>query len=190
MRVRWAVPFLLALLAACSSTGSSVKVDYYSIGGRSIAGIDREIKRRGPRIGGTGHAVAVARIRIQPRYATLASGGRCSTRNVKVDVNARVTLPRWRNRRQANRELAAAWDNIDRYTRLHEAVHVAIAFRYARDLEKSIAALTAPTCARLQEDVSTLVTARLDAHDRAQRKFDTDEQRRIRAIARQQAAAS
>ncbi|MEL6947326.1 MAG: DUF922 domain-containing protein [Pseudomonadota bacterium] len=178
-------------LAGCQMTAQDkVSVDYYAISGNTTAALDREIKAKGPRIGDGRHAVAVARIRMIPtiRFKRLESG--CKPTSVKVAVNARVTLPRWTGRDGANSDVGRAWDNIDRYTRLHEAVHVAIAFRYASDTEKAIENLPpTATCDVMKAQVSKIFKRQLRAHDKAQRAFDAREQRRFAAIARRQAAA-
>ncbi len=175
----------LALSACVSTTTSKVSVDYYSISGNSTAALDREIRNKGPRIDGGRHAVAVARIKIIPNVRYNSNDGRCRVAFSKVAVKARVTLPRWRERETATKKLGEAWDNIDRYTRLHESVHVAIAFRYAKDLERTLRELPPRrTCAALKTQVSSIVTQRLDEHDVTQKKFDADEQRKFSLLAR------
>ena len=51
----------------------------------------------------------------------------CTVRRARIKVRATVILPRWKNRKNASKKLGQTWDNLDRYTRLHEATHVAIA---------------------------------------------------------------
>lgn len=182
-RPRKALMVMAALplaLFGCTSTGSSVKVAYYSIGGTSLPGIDREIRRKGPRIGRGRHAVAVARIKMNPHLRFKRGGKGCSVAKAKVDVNARVTLPAWTGRDTAEPRLANAWDNIDRYTRLHEGVHVAIAFRHAKRLERDLVALApARSCALARQNARILVREALAVHDAQQRAFDENEKRRL-----------
>ena len=112
--------------------------------------------------------------------------GLCRVGKVKVSVDARVTLPSWRGRANASEELGKAWDNIDRYTRLHEAVHVAMAFKYAKRMETEIAALPArPMCSQVNKDARSLYTSLLAEHDASQRQFDADEQSRLSAMVRE-----
>lgn len=182
-----ATPLALALpltVAGCTSTGSSVKVAYYSVGGTSLPGIDREIRRKGPRIGAGRHAVAVARIRMNPSLAYARGPRGCSIGKAKVHVNARVTLPAWTGRDTADEGLARAWDNIDRYTRMHEATHVAIAFRHARRLERDLVALApARSCRLARQNARILVREALAMHDAQQKAFDRNEKRRLAAAA-------
>lgn len=180
-----------ALVSGCQmATSNNVKVDYYAISGNSTTELDREIRRKGPKIGDNGHAVAVARIQMFPNVRYNRRGDTCSVRSAKVAVNAHVTLPRWTGRGTATRELGAAWDNIDRYTRLHEAVHVAIAFRYAKRMEAELLSLpSAATCSRSKVQVDTVVNSLLKEHDTAQKQFDADEKSRFAQYARRGGAS-
>ena len=56
-----------ASFAGGATKTSSVNVDYYPIVGNSIQALDREIKTKGPKISRNRHAVAVARISMQPK---------------------------------------------------------------------------------------------------------------------------
>ncbi len=175
----------LAVLSGCvSAQKSNVSVDFYSISGNSTAALDREIKRKGPRISGGRHAVAIARIKILPSVEYEQIGDKCKVNSARVSVDAKVTLPKWTGRRRATKQLGETWDNIDRYTRLHEAMHVAIAFRFARDMEAKLAALKEYTnCRAIKQATRKIIEDQLQEHDTTQKQFDADEQRRFSLIA-------
>jgi len=178
----------LMLLAGCQSVSENrVSVDYYSIKGNSTADLDREILRKGPKLTGGRHAVAVARIQIIPqiRFKQLSSG--CAIGSAKVTVDAKVTLPKWAGRARAKGELAAAWDNMDAYTRLHEAVHVRIAFAFAKRIEEQLNELEpGPDCADVRKRGTAIVDRELETHHAMQQQFDADEQKRIATLVSQQ----
>ncbi|MFD0917956.1 DUF922 domain-containing protein [Pseudahrensia aquimaris] len=179
LKVLWVLAFA-AFLTACSTTGDKVSVDYYQIKGNSTAALDKDIRRKGPKLDSGAHAIAVARIKMRPRMRYATANSQCRVASAKVDVNARITLPEWKGRKTATAEMARAWDNVDRYARLHEAVHVAIAFKHARLMEAAILQLQAePNCRTMQARVSSLFVEMLEDHDREQKKFDADEQKRI-----------
>lgn len=184
--VKSAALLALLALAACQSTpGSKVSVDYYEISGTNLASLDRDIRRKGPRLGTGRHAVAVAHIRIIPRLEYRRRNGSCNVMKSDVDVKARVTLPAFRDRATASKELAKAWDNLDRYTRAHEATHVNIAFSHAEKMEKAFASQPpAKTCAEARSQSARIYERMLKDHDREQRQFDTDEERRISRLTR------
>ena len=185
----WRTALLLiagVVLCACQSTQESkVSIDYYRISGNSTSDLDSEIKRKGPRINGGAHAVAIARIKMFPKvtYERVKKG--CRVESAKVPVNARVTLPKWTGRPNASAKLGEAWDNIDRYTRLHEATHVNMAFSYAKKIEDAVLALpTMSDCTRLRARTKKIVDRYLEEHDAAQRQFDVDEQKRFSILAK------
>ena len=153
----------VAVLAACQSTQESqVAGDYYRITGNSTADLDAEIRRKGPKINGGSHAVAVARIKMLPRITFEKFARGCRVENAKVAVDARVTLPQWTGRDAADPKLAKAWDNIDRYTRLHEATHVNIAFSYAKRIEDEVRALpTMQSCSQFRAITKSIVDRNL-----------------------------
>ena len=178
------VPTLV--LAGCQSTQQSqVSIDYYRITGNSTADLDAEIRRKGPKINGGSHAVAVARIKMLPRITFEKFDRGCRVESAKVAVDARVTLPQWTGRDTADPKLAKAWDNIDRYTRLHEATHVNIAFNYAKRIEDEVLALPSmASCSQVRSTTKAIVDRNLDEHDAAQRKYDADEQARFSMLAK------
>lgn len=175
----------LALVGCQSTQQSQVSIDYYRISGNSTADLDAEIKRKGPKINGGSHAVAVARIKMLPRITFEKIAGGCRVENAKVAVDARVTLPQWTGRDSADPKLAKAWDNIDRYTRLHEATHVKIAFNYAKRIEEEVIAQPVmESCSRVRATTKAIVDRNLKEHDAAQLKYDADEQERFSMLAK------
>jgi len=180
---RAALILLAASVSACQSlTESQVSVDYYQIKGNSTAVLDREIRRKGPIIDGGHHAVAVARIKMVPSMEFDRKGRICTVTKAKVAVRAKVTLPAWSGRKTASKKLGAAWDNIERYTRAHESVHVAIAFRFARDIELQLLDIKPQSnCQATRRIAHNIIDDTLAAHDVAQKQFDANEQQRLAA---------
>ncbi|MGI9355571.1 MAG: DUF922 domain-containing protein [Rhizobiaceae bacterium] len=181
-----AVFAVLVFIGGCQKiTSNRVAVDYYSISGNSTKSLDRQIRLKGPKIKGGRHAVAVARIRIIPDIKFKPVAGGCAVSRSRVNVDAKVTLPRWTGRRMASKKLGKAWDNIDRYTRMHEAVHVAIAFRFAQRMENELSSLrSSGNCEALKRRAETVVARHLEKHDQTQKQFDEDEQKKLLAFAR------
>ena len=174
---------LAGALAACSAVpGSGVSVNFYNVRGTTAQQIDSEIRRRGPN---SGHALAVARIRMIPDVTYNQRGdGTCRYSRARVGVNAEVTLPRFIDRNRAEPGLRQAIDNLDEYARFHEAVHVAIAQEYAGRIGTQLRALpAAQSCAALDTRAAAISRQLLVEHDRVQRKFDEDEQRRLARLA-------
>ena len=172
----------LALSACTSVPGSGVSVDYYNVRGTTARQIDQEIRRFGPN---GGHALAVARIRMIPDVTYKRQpDGTCRYDRARVGVNAAVTLPKFIDRRRTEPGLRQAIDNLDEYARFHEAVHVAIAGAFAKQIGDELKSLPAQaSCEALDAKAGALSRTLLKEHDKTQRKFDRDEQRRLAKLA-------
>lgn len=172
----------LALVSACTSTGSAVKTSYYTVNGQTGAQIDRELRVKGPL---SGHALASAAISFEPvsvLQETTDAG--CRFQTAKFRVKADLTLPRWAGRQKSkDQNLRRAWDGLSKYAKLHEEMHVKIAEQYAKEMGVKLMALPMEkTCAKLDKVAEKAFKSMLRSHDRAQKKFDAIEQERLAAL--------
>lgn len=175
----------LGLLAACTAVGERtiVSVGYYKVDGDTFDELDQDIKLHGPNVTGVGKALASTDLKMMPqvRYG-LADNG-CEVKRARINVNARVTLPRHVNEDKLRDELASAWKNLAEYARIHEAVHLAIADRYALLMESSIMDLPrAKSCAEMRENVQATFSILFKQHHSEQLEFDAAEKIRIRRL--------
>ncbi|WP_349365188.1 MAG: DUF922 domain-containing protein [Roseitalea porphyridii] len=176
---------LAVVLAACTSTASTVTTEYYLVSGDTSEALDADLRRKGPM---RGHALAVAAIRFEPvSVQQEVTGAGCRFTEAKFRVKANITLPRWKERATSrDRELRNAWDALSSYARAHEDQHVRIAERYAGALGEAIEALPArPTCEALDASAKRVVDRIGREHDEAQLAFDRAEQRRLERLLRQ-----
>ena len=165
-------------VAACTSTSSRITTTYYNISGITGADLDREIAEKGPL---KGHALASAAIKFVPvAIAYDESDGKCRFRTAKFRIEANVTLPRWRAHQTSDPELKTAWKFLAAYAREHEAVHVAIAEKYAQKIGEELMALPAKkNCDALEEAATRVLKRNKTEHNREQLAFDKDEQERL-----------
>ncbi|QKV17388.1 DUF922 domain-containing protein [Oricola thermophila] len=165
-------------LAACASTAPRITTTYYNINGTTGADLDREIAEKGPL---KGHALASAAIKFVPVAISYdKSDGKCRFRDAKFRIEANVTLPRWRTRASTDPELRTAWKFLSAYAREHEAVHVAIAEKYARKIGEELMALPAKeTCDDLDKAAERVLKRNRVEHNREQLAFDEEEQQRL-----------
>ncbi len=177
---------VLAGVSGCSLySQNSVTLEYYQIDGKSLAQLDTEIKKKGPRINGSEHAVAVSNIRMIPDITLTGEPTGCRITRARIKVKTIITLPRWNGRRRAERKLARAWDNLDRYTRLHEAVHVTIAHKYAKQLELRLKTLKPDgSCKKMGEIARKIIDKTMRLHEKEQLKFDTTEKARFARLSK------
>ena len=180
--VKWMTIGLLALAAGCTAVSSrtNVNVGYYDVGGSSFSELDQQIALHGPQVPGVGKAIAATSVRMTPDIRFGYINGQCQVTHTRVRVQANVTLPRFARRKAATEKLKGAIDNIEAYARLHEAVHVSIADKFAETAEKEIAALPpVDDCEVLRSRITTTYNRIMEEHQAAQLEFDAQEQRRF-----------
>lgn len=170
------------MLAACTSIGerTQISVGYYTVKGETFSELDRQISLHGPKVAGVGKALAATSIRMIPDVSFALSRGECRITRARINVKARVTLPRHANIKKVERELQRAWNSLEEYARLHETVHVAIADKYALRTENRILRLKPQeNCAIMRTRILEISSEIFKQHDLEQLKFDADEQQRI-----------
>lgn len=176
---------LLLLLSACTSVGerTQISVGYYDIKGTTFSELDQQILLHGPTVKGVGKALAATNIKMEPNIRFSRLNGKCRLTKIRVKVKARVTLPRLTNRKNLTKKLRNAWNNLEEYARLHEAVHVAIADHHALEIEKALAALPpAEDCEKLRTNAQDLAATLLEKHQQEQLRFDASEKQRIEKL--------
>lgn len=173
-------PIVAALLVAAVSFPAPAEtiihksVTYFSIGGRTASDLDREMMRRGPfsRTTGRRHPGAT-QIRFNGSATFVRKKSRCVIGGAKVSLSTKLMLPRWTNRRRADRQMGLIWDTLAADIKRHEERHAEIARIHARELERTILALpSARDCSSLKERVNRVSQEAMIVHDKDQIRFD------------------
>ncbi len=145
MNLRKKVLALSAILAIVAPQAEAAAIfrefNYYTVSGKTAADLDRALSRNGPFLKKTGqHHPGAAEIRFDAkvRYGR-APGKACKVQDVYVNVHAKVSLPRWKQRRKATPELALIWDTLLQDIRRHEESHIVIARSFASEMERKYA---------------------------------------------------
>ncbi|MCB1386024.1 MAG: DUF922 domain-containing protein [Nitratireductor sp.] len=175
-------------LAACNSVSprTNVSVGYYNVTGSSFSELDRQIALHGPHVPGVGKAIAATSVRMVPDIQFGQIGEVCRVVKARVRVQANVTLPKLSSQQKLTGEMRGAFNNIETYAKLHEAVHVKIADTYAEEAEKRIRE-TRPQadCNTLRSKIVATFNALMAEHEAAQQKFDEDEKKRFEKLAKE-----
>ena len=149
-------------------------VTYFSIGGRTVSDLDREMMNRGPfsQTPGRRHPGAT-RIKFNGSATFVRKSGRCVIGGAKVSLSTKLMLPRWTNRKRANRQMGLIWDTLAADIKRHEERHAEIARNHARTLERTILGLSASgDCPTLKARVHRVSQEAMIAHDKDQMRFD------------------
>lgn len=170
---------LLALVAIgisvpAHSAGVSKKYSYFSIGGSTLAELEKELGRRGPQVKSTGRRHPGATQMEFTTSVTYAQSERsCRVEDATVLVKAKIILPKWRARRRADRETRIVWDTLSSDIKRHEESHVIIAKNHAREIEQALEGMDrAKNCDALAAKGQKLTARIMEKHDKAQERFD------------------
>jgi len=149
---------------------------YYNVNGKTAEDLDKALSRSGPFLKKTGqHHPGAAEIRFDAkvRYGRATGQQACKVQDVYVNVHAKVMLPRWKQRRKAEPEIALIWDTLYQDIRRHEESHIVIARSHASEMERQIRSLRSrKDCAALRADIDKVTEKLMAAHDKAQQRFD------------------
>jgi predicted secreted Zn-dependent protease len=168
----------LLLFGTCGSATAKVvygkSVSYFDINGNTADDLDAALNARGPTtMGASSRHPGATRIRFGGEATYVERNGRCYIGGARVTVNVDLILPRWRDRRHADRRLSMVWDTLSADIRRHEERHAEIARQHARAMEKAILTLPpARECDALQARVDTESARSIEEHDRDQARFD------------------
>ncbi len=170
---------LICAIAACSST--AVSTGYYNVSGITGKALDRSIAQNGPM---HGDAFAATRLTIIPvAVSPVETAEGCKVSRAKFKLNARITLPRWTDRKGASADLQDGFDMFADYARLHESIHVKIGEAAVREMEFAVLNIPPqPDCQRLEAKVKTVLADVQARHHKAQLAFDAAESKRISSL--------
>lgn len=135
---------------AVGPTPAGVSVDarlqYYDISAASLAEIRRAIAREGVRVDGrTWSAATHWRVNWRYQYDTRGVGG-CELRQVRVNVRAIVTFPRWNPTAHPDSALLAWWEQFNRGLAEHERGHALLAVKVGGEIARALEGLRGGAC--------------------------------------------
>lgn len=166
---------MLTFAAMPAGAANLVKsYSYFSVGGRTLDDIEKQLTKNGPEVKSTGSRhPGATQMAFITRVSYAQTADSCRIANAQVTVKVKVILPEWRRPRKAEPEVRLFWDTLSADIKRHEERHVEIAKNHARELEDSLKA-TYPqkTCEAAKAKAAEISAAVLAKHDRAQVQFD------------------
>lgn len=189
MDARLAILFVTLAALGRPAMAADVRVveRHYTVRGATMQEIERQLERRGPKLGGhLGHPAAT-RMEFKTRVDYAEHEHLCRVASTHVSLVATMTLPRWNQPRNASRETVLFWQALDQDIRRHERRHADIAATHARRLESALTGLTSRQGCKALEARVARVTARImkqndDAHAAFDGKEGNEFERRLRGL--------
>ena len=167
-----------AMLAFSSNVEASTiykNINYYTISGTTPTQLDKALTRKGPYVKNTGmHHPGATTISFKPQLKLIKQGDYCKVATVQVDVYAKMSLPRWKQRATTKSvEMALIWDTLSRDIKRHEESHIVIARAHASKIEQAVRQLPAQRdCDTLRKNIEQTSAEILQSHEDAQKHFD------------------
>lgn len=170
----FATLLLFGAIGPADAAQLSKTYSYFSIGGSTLDDIEKDLERRGPSVSTTGQRhPGATRMEFKTKLAWTQKGNSCRLTTARVNVSAKVILPRWTPGRRASRDTRFIWNTLAADIKRHEEQHVVIAKSHARELEDALKKMGSyRTCEQVSERANELSKRILDKHDREQQRFD------------------
>lgn len=177
-------PVILGALVAGVAGAQSAELDrwpagvvghttriFYDVHGRTIAELRADMHRLGPKIAdssfvGETRSPMTWRWRIEN-----VRGSGCSIRDVRVTVNAQVTLPRWTPPPDTEPGVLAAWNRFLAALETHEAGHKDISAKAGSEIVSRVGDISA-LCADIGNRANAVARRILDRASDDQRTYD------------------
>ncbi len=155
---------------------------FFKVRGETSQQIFRDFQKQSPikAKGKYDATLGVAAIKLLPEVDYEIRGKKCHIAKTRVKTNIIIHLPDWENYEKADLISQQIWDRLFRNIKEHELTHAAIAKNYSKKLEAKIANhRPRRDCDTLDEALKKAAGKILAKHDKAQRKFDEKEYRRL-----------
>lgn len=176
----------LALTACTPEPPTDVSVKTYKVSGTTLSTLERSLAVHGPAVPGLkGRAFAAVETSFMHSFDAKQTGASCRfRRGGRVGLRSEVILPEWRQREGASLDLQAKWDIISQYAVIHEAGHIKISQKYARELEAAYKRASAPSCEALEARMVKVANMILVKHSAEQQLYDETDAPRFQAYLR------
>jgi predicted secreted Zn-dependent protease len=184
---RWTVPAMFLVTAGCGSVPPGYGpppalppgvVDHreergYEVDGSTREELIRELRTKGPRADGR-NVWGRHEWRMRWRFQYAPDGPFCRMTGVRVDLESVTTLPRWRTRHRADPDLVRSWDAMIEALRVHENGHRDIAYRAARDVDRTLRRISEPDCSFISSRANRAAQDILERYREINRRYDAD----------------
>lgn len=190
---------LLALAAVLRTAGADAasideRTTYFTIQGKTLAQLDRELGRKGPTAGaGSTRHPGATTVSFGGTVTYTPTRGRCRVGRTGFSLKLVKILPRWRPPKAADAATVIVWRTLAQDIERHENDHAKIARRYVKRMEGAVRNLgSRRTCSELEAAVNAVTKRYLQDHEREQLEFDKvegrDVNRRLQRLLRQNIA--
>ena len=162
------------------------RTKHYNVSGNIGARIYKSMLRRGPRVKGLRHVLALTEVKWKVGKPEIKIRGRhCTVRDVDIKVTITYTFPRWTGRKKASKKMRALWDRyyaaLKKHENRHGKIYKQLTYAYEKEIKRARGRVS-----RECDDFGKKAMKRLDrlrqSYDAKQAAFDRREMRRTSRI--------
>jgi predicted secreted Zn-dependent protease len=146
---------------------------FYEVEGTTRDELIREIRSKGP-VSGTRRVWGRHEWDLRWSYRSAHSSGLCRMTEVRITLESVTTLPRWTTRERADSSLVLAWDAMIEALRVHENGHRDIAYRAAREVQRTLRRTTDPNGSFLGTRANDAARETLERYREINRQYDEE----------------
>ncbi len=152
----------------------TVKREYYTISGKTVADLRREMDHKGILEENGRHNDAYTSWEVSWRFNYQPNAERrCAITSVSTRVEVKYWFPRWENPKDAAQDVRDRWEGYMSALLAHEDEHKNFGISAAHDIEAAILRMApAPDCAILTQEANALGDNILDQYTAVEIEFD------------------
>lgn len=158
-----------------ASARESFRIEYFDLRGTTARELRADLSRLGP-VGETGiRGDGYTEYRIAWKFSMRMEDGVCRPKDVEVDLDVTMRLPRWNPPPGSSTRLVETWNRFSEDLREHEDGHHRLARAAAREVRRKLKARgKAASCRALESKVNATANEVLREYREKQRQFDLD----------------
>lgn len=168
---------LLCLASAADARPPVTKYKYYTIGGKTIESLYKEMIRRGPHVGG-GKAYASTKMDPQVEALTASDGNSCHIASFAINMTFTINLPKLQDS-GVDPAVRKSFNNFLLFAKKHEERHRSIWLGCASEAEAQVRSIKAATCEQAEAKGLEIVQKMARVCDRRHAAFDSSEQKKL-----------
>jgi len=169
---------ILSGTAHASSQASDTTYKFYSLYGKDALDILRSIHSRGPMLHGS-NAIAMITPKFEVKGDLVQQGNSCRVQGFDIEHAFKITLPKLKTQNDLEPKVRILWDKFAAHAKWHEEEHRRIWLGCIALGERTVRALRAPSCAKLDEVAAKSLSKIFKDCEAKQVAFDKREEKVI-----------
>lgn len=150
--------FIFAPAQAEAEILKRVKIEYYTVSGKTVDELRAQMKMYGPE-DRYGKHFGYTKTKTSTYFRVVSKAGGCRLRDVRIMLKAKIRLPRLQTRQGIAKSLLIKWDRFSANLERHEWGHVRIGQNIAHRIDRELKELVVPSgCMSMAAEIKNVAT--------------------------------